>query len=174
MNIAFPTNKGKKIARHGSFCQSFLIADTKTSEREIIDNPLKMEAAATGAQRDKSEGRHLGSGPIISELLSDAGVDLYVYFEAEANFLLHLQREGINVYKTQEKLIDIVLKTIEEKEDEMNQTQESIFDTLGHGMGLGRRFGQRAGRGLGKRSGIGQGIGKRGRGFGRGFGNQFK
>lgn len=161
MKVAFPTNEGIKIARHASFCNSFLIIDTKTGEKEMVDNPLKTEAETAGTDRDKSGGRHLGSGPIISALLADAGVDLYAYFEAEANFLDHLQREGIDVYAAQEKVIETVLKTIEEKEDEMNQTRESRFGTLGRGMGLGRGFGRRAGKGRGFGRGMGKGFGNR-------------
>ncbi len=174
MKVAFPTNKGEKIARHASFCQSFLIVDTKTGERTMVDNPLKTEAATAGAKRDKSEGRHLGSGPVVSALLADAGVDLYVYLEAEANFLVHLQREGIDVYEAQEKVIETVLetiKTIETKENEMDQMQESGFAGLGRRMGLGRGFGRGMGigRGFGNGAGMGQGIGRAG-GIGRGFG----
>ncbi|MEA3374500.1 MAG: NifB/NifX family molybdenum-iron cluster-binding protein [Campylobacterota bacterium] len=191
MKVAFPTNKGEKIARHASFCNSFLIIDTKTDEREIVDNPLKTEAATVGAKRDKSEGRHLGSGPVVSALLADAGVDLYVYLEAEANFLLHLQREGVDIYETREKVIETVLETIkiiETKENEMDQMQESEFAGLGRGMGLGRGFGNRAGmgqrigraggigrgfgRGFGRGAGMGQRAGGFGRGVGRGFGNR--
>ena len=112
MKVAFPTNKGEKIARHASFCNSFLIIDTKTGEREMVDNPLKTKATTAGTKKDKSGGRHLGSGPIVSVLLADAGVDLYVYLEAEANFLVHLQREGIDAYEVQEKVIETALKII--------------------------------------------------------------
>jgi len=182
MKVAFPTNKGEKIARHASFCNAFLIIDTKTGERETVGNLLKTEAATAGAKRDKSEGRHLGSGPVVSALLTDAGVGLYVYLEAEANFLVHLQREGIDVYEAQEKVIETALetiKTMETKENEMDQMQESRFAGLVCGMGLGRGFGRRVGRGrgFGNRAGMGQGIGRAGRigrgaGMGRGFGNR--
>ncbi|MEA3418560.1 MAG: NifB/NifX family molybdenum-iron cluster-binding protein [Campylobacterota bacterium] len=171
MKVAFPTNKGEKITRHASFCQSFLIVDTKTGEREIVDNPLKTEAKAVGAKRDKSAGRHLGSGRIISVLLAEIGVELYVYLEAEDNFLSHLQREGINIYATQEKQIDLVIKEILEKENMMNEERE--YTDFGRGMGQGRGFGRRAGRGFGKGAGMGQGNGRRGgagRGLGRGAG----
>ncbi|MEA3373789.1 MAG: NifB/NifX family molybdenum-iron cluster-binding protein [Campylobacterota bacterium] len=162
MKVAFPTNEGEKIARHASFCQSFLIIDTKTGEREVVDNPLKTEAAATGVEKDKSGGRHLGSGPIISALLADAGVDIYAYLEAEANFLLHLQREGIDLYETQEKVIETALETVEAKGSEI---QKSRFFGLGRGRGMGRGFGRRAGKGRD----FGRGFG---RGMGRGFGNR--
>ena len=176
MKVAFPTNKGEKIARHASFCKSFLIIDTKTGEREMVDNPLKTEIKAVAVEKDKSAGRHLGSGRIISMLLADAGVDLYVYLEAEDNFLFHLQREGINVYVTQEKVIETFLEEIKVKENEMmNQIQESEFRSFGRGRGMGRGFGRRAGRGMGRGAGMGQGIGRAGgfgRGMGRGFGNR--
>ena len=101
-------------------------------------------------------------------LLADAGVDLYVYLEAEDNFLFHLQREGMDVYATQEKVIETILEEIKVKENEMmNQIQESEFRGFGQERGMGRGFGRRAGRGFGKGAGMGQGIG---RGFGRGAG----
>ena len=174
MKVAFPTNKGEKIARHASFCKSFLIVDTKTGEREMVDNPLKTEIKAVAVEKDKSAGRHLGSGRIISMILADAGVDLYVYLEAEDNFSFHLQREGMDVYATQEKVIETILEEIKTKENEMmNQIQESEFRGFGQGRGMGRGFGRRAGRGFGKGAGMGQGIGRTsgaGRGFGRGAG----
>lgn len=173
MKIAFPTNKGEKIARHASFCQSFLIVDTKTGEREIVDNPLKAKAKTAGVIRDKSAGRHLGSGRIISVLLADAGVDLYVYLEAEDNFLFHLQREGMDIYETQEKIIKTFLEEIKIKENEMDQIQENGFSGFGRGIGQGRGFRRRAGWGFDKGARMGEGIGRTsgaGRGFGRGAG----
>ena len=170
MKIAFPTSKGEKIAKHSSFSQSFLIVDTQTGEREMVDNPLKTETKAIGAMRDKSEGRHLGSGRIISVLMAEMGVELYVYLEAEDNFLSHLQREGINVYATQEKQIDLVIKEISGKENIMNR--ERVYTDFGREMGQGRGLGRRAGRGFGKGAGMGQenGRGGAGRGLGRGAG----
>ena len=184
MKVAFPTNKGEKIARHASFCKSFLIIDTKTGEREMVDNPLKTKAKTAGVKRDKSVGRHLGSGRIISVLLADAGVDLYVYLEAEDNFLFHLQREGMDIYATQEKVIKTILEDIKVKENEMmNEIQESEFRGFGQGRGMGRGFGRRAGRGFGRGAGMKQRAGIAGdldqdvgsnsmSGQGRGFGRE--
>ncbi len=170
MKVAFPTNKGEKIARHASFCRSFLIVDTKTGEREMVDNPLKTKVKRADVKRDKSAGRHLGSGRIISVLLADEGVDLYVYLEAEENFLFHLLREGMDIYATQEKVIESCLEEIKVKENEMmNEIQESEFRCFGQGRGMGRGFGRRAGRSFGKGAGMSQGIGRI-KGAGRGFG----
>ena len=113
MKIAFPINRGEKIARHVSFCPSFLMIETETGEREIVDNPMKIEGAAVDLKKDKSEGRRLGTGRIISQLFAEKEVDLYVYLEADANFLLHLQNVGIYVYESQEKVIEVALKTVE-------------------------------------------------------------
>ena len=159
MKVAFPTNEGEKIAQHASFCNLFLIIDTKTGEREVVDNPLKTETDTSSVNKDKSEGRHLGTGPIISQLLADKGVNVYAYLEAEANFLLHFQREGIDLYPVKEKAIEIVLAEIVANENEIHQTQKGEFAGLGRGMGLGRGFGRRAGQG---------------RGFGRGTGKGYK
>lgn len=155
MKVAFPTNKGEKIAKHASFCKSFLIVDTKTGERKMVDNPLKIEIAST----DKNEGRHLGTGRIISVLLADIEVELYIYLEAEDNFLFHLQREGIDVYASQEKVIEMALEAIKAKENEMNQIQENRFTGLGRGRGMGRGFGRRAGRGFSKGTRLSKGFG---------------
>ena len=143
MKVAFPTNKGERIAKHASFCKSFLIIDTKTGEREMVDNPLKTKVKTANVKRDKSVGRHLGSGRIISVLLADKGVDLYVYLEAEDNFLFHLQREGMDIYATQEKVIKTILEEIIVKENEMmNEIQESEFKNFGQGRGMGRGLGR--------------------------------
>lgn len=162
MKVAFPTNEGEKIARHVSFCDSFLIIDTRTGESEMLDNPLKTEVATDDVEKDKSGGRHLGSGPIISALLADVGVDIYAYLEAEANFLAHLQREGIDIYETQEKVIETALEVIEARG---NKIPKSRFFDLGLGRGMGRGMG----KGFGRRAGKGRGFG---RGNGRGFQNR--
>ena len=164
MKVAFPTNKGEKIARHASFCKSFLIVNTKTGEKEMVDNPLKTGIKAVAIERDKSEGRHLGSGRIISVLLADAGVDLYVYLEAEDNFLFHLQREGMDIYATQEKIIESCLEEIKVKENEMmNEIQENEFRSFGQGRGMSRGFGKDAGmgHGIGRIRGAGRGVAMR-------------
>jgi len=178
MRVAFPTNKGEKIARHASFCRSFLIIDTKSGEREMVDNPLRKKVETGAVDSKRSTGRHLGTGRIVSVLLADAKVDLYVYLEAKTDFLMHLQREGIASHETQEKAIETVLETIEVKEDEMAQTQDDRVAGLGVGRGMRRGLGRRAGQGRGKGAGIGrsrgggkglrQGAGRR---MGRGHGN---
>jgi len=176
MKIAFPTNKGEKIARHASFCKSFVIIDTKTGEKETVDNPLKKEPTTETVKNERSGGRHLGTGRIISALLADAGVDFYVYLEAEANFLRHLQREGIGIYESQEKVIETALEAVASKEENMNELRENTFTGFGRRRGAGRGSGRRAGRGRGRGFGKGAGMGQEnGRGYGRrmgrGFGN---
>ncbi len=157
MKIAFPINRGEKIARHVSFCPSFLMIETETGEREIVDNPMKIEGAAVDLKKDKSEGRRLGTGRIISQLFAEKEVDLYVYLEADANFLLHLQNVGIYVYESQEKVIEVALKTVE-----VNLKEFFNFAQRG-GQGFRRRANRNRGFGHGRRRAHGEE-----RGFGRG------
>lgn len=163
MKIAFPTNKGEKIARHSSFCTSFQIIDTQTQEKVSIVNPVKQMTAAVNTGTDKHTGRHFRTGRIVSAILADAGVDIYVCYEAGEKFIDRLQRAGIAVYTTQERQIESALNEITVKRAERGSP-----DVDGR-QGFGRRRGQGRGAGEGRRGGQTDGFG-RGRGMRQGEG----
>jgi predicted Fe-Mo cluster-binding NifX family protein len=173
MKIAFPTNKGDKIVKHSSFSRSFLIIDTETQERTTLANPVQQMTAAAEKSSDKQSGRHLGTGRIVAALLADAGVDLYVCFEAGEKFIAHLKQRGITVYTTQERQIESALQEAVEKREETDglhpDRQEDHGKRRGAGRGLGRRRGmdqdENRGRGMGHFQGR-----REGRGLGQGGG----
>ncbi len=163
MKIAFPTNRGDKIAKHSSFCRSFLIIDTETQERTMLANPVKQMTEAAQKSSDRENGRRLGTGRIVPALLADVGVNIYVCFEAEEKFIAHLQQSGITVYTTQERQIESALQVAVEKREETDGLHPDRLE--GHGRrGFGRRRGMRQDENRG--SGMGQGR-REGRGFGQ-------
>ena len=154
MKIAFPTNRGDKIAKHSSFCRSFLIIDTETQERTTLANPVKQMTEAAQKSSDRENGRRLGTGRIVPALLADAGVNIYVCFEAEEKFIAHLQQSGIAVYTTQERQIERALQVAVEKSDKTDALHPDRLEGQGR-RGFGRRRGMRQDENRG--SGMGQG-----------------
>jgi predicted Fe-Mo cluster-binding NifX family protein len=139
MKVAFPTNRGEKIAKHSSFCASFLIIDTQTGERVTVANPMKEAAKAAEVQADGL--RHLGKGRMVAALLADAGVDACICVDAKTRFLQRLAQQGIAVYTAEERQIDSALEAF--------MTQETVKQMPREGTGNGRQngFGRGAGRG---------------------------
>lgn len=167
MKVAFPTNKGEKIAKHSSFCTSFLIIDTRTQERKTITNPLRAAGESVKTDANNPAGRHFGTGRIVSALLAEAGVEIYVCYETGEKFADRLQSAGISVHTTQERQIESALNEIAET--------ERLHTDCRQGFGRGRGFGRSAGDTQAEAQGGGFGRGRsmhqgEGRGMRRGLG----
>lgn len=154
MKVAFPTNRGDKIAKHSSFCQSFLVVDTQSGTRFTLANPVKEAAEHTEA----STRRGLGKGRAVIALLADAGVDACVCNEAKAPFAQRLAEAGIAPYIVEERQIERVLEAL--------ASQKIAPQMPEQGSGTGRHNGSGRGRGMRSVSGGGR---SRSRGFGRGM-----
>jgi predicted Fe-Mo cluster-binding NifX family protein len=175
MKVAFPTNKGEKIAKHSSFCTSFLVIDTRTQERVTIANPLRAAGRSVKADAGNPSGRQMGTGRIVSALLAEAGVEFYVCCEAGEKFTERLQSAGIAVHTTPERQIELALNDIAETERPHTNGRKGFGKRRGRGAGrevgntqaeaqgggFGRRRSMHQGEGRGMRRGLGRGMQKR-------------
>ena len=173
MKVAFPTNKGEKIAKHSSFCTSFLVIDTRTQERVTIANPLRAAGGKAKTDAGNPSGRQMGTGRIVSVLLAEAGVDLYVCCEAGEKFIERLQGAGIAVHTTPERQIERALKDIAGMERPHTNSRKGFGKRRGAGREVGNTQAEAQGGGFGRRRSMHQGEGRgMRRGLGRGMRNR--
>ena len=175
MKVAFPTNKGEKIAKHSRFCTSFLIIATGTQDRVTVANPLKAVGGRAKAGAENPAGNQMRTGRIVSALLAEAGVEFYVCCEAGEKFTERLQSAGIAVHTTPERQIELALNDIAEMERPHTNGRKGFGKRRGRGAGrevgntqaeaqgggFGRRRSMHQGEGRGMRRGLGRGMQKR-------------
>lgn len=153
MKVAIPTNRGDKIARHSSFCRSFVIIDTESGSRMTIDNPLQEVARFAKADPQSGERRALGKGRVIAGILADAGVNVCLCIETGEAFVMRLAERGIALYITAERQIDRALQLLAEGTLSPCRVAEGGFRR-----GRGAGFGGRRARGAGRSRGFGRGM----------------
>jgi predicted Fe-Mo cluster-binding NifX family protein len=163
MKVAFPTNRGEKIAKHSSFCQSFLIVDTQSGARYTVANPIRDAAERAEAKTE----RRMKKGRTVAALLAEAGAEACVCVEAKAPFAQRLAEQGIALYIAEERQVGRALEALKAEEITRLEPEHRGDEACRSGYGReGNRHGA-GGRGAGqggnrRRAGrIGHGPGRR-------------
>jgi predicted Fe-Mo cluster-binding NifX family protein len=120
MVVAFPTNNQRTITSHIGLSKGFLIIDTDTNQTKYIQNPVvEMIKENNINLKNRAEGkRGLGVGRVVSELLVENGVDIFVAKEFGDGIKRNLNRIGIELFQTDTKEIDNILETITTNESD--------------------------------------------------------
>ena len=106
MKIAFPTSNEKTICEFIPFCKYFLIYDTDTKEKKLIDNPLFHVVKEKNIKKRDCGENALHTGEIIPPLLKNYEVELLIAKKLGEGMLDNLEIYGINYKLTDEKEIN--------------------------------------------------------------------
>ncbi|GAB6073419.1 NifB/NifX family molybdenum-iron cluster-binding protein [Nautilia lithotrophica] len=105
MKIAFPTSNEKTICEFIPFCKFFLIYDTETKEKKIIDNPLYQIVKEKNIKKRDCGENGLHTGEIIPPLLKNYHIDLFIAIKLGEGMLDNLEIYDIKYKLTDEKEI---------------------------------------------------------------------
>ncbi len=113
MKIAFPTNNLKTLSNHtalSKFIAIICVENGQITERIAVKNPIPQ--MASGISTSEEQGRGLGAGRIIPQILSNYHVDVFVAREIGEGMRSNLEYAGIRVIVTDEKEIEKILEEI--------------------------------------------------------------
>ena len=116
MIVAFPTNNQKTISSHIGLAKGFLIINRDTNEKKYISNPILETIKKEHINlKNRAEGeRGLRTGIIISELLQNNNVDIFISNEFGNGMRRNLHRLNIQPFETDEKEIQTILNYLKE------------------------------------------------------------
>ena len=101
MKIAFPTSNEKTICEFIPFCKYFLIYDTQTKEKKLIDNPLYQIVKEKNIKKRDCGENGLHTGEIIPPLLKNNEIDLFIAIKLGEGML-----DNLEIYDIKYKLTD--------------------------------------------------------------------
>ncbi len=113
MKIAFPTNNLKILSNHtalSKFIAIIGIENGQITERIAVKNPVPQMASELTTSEE--EGRSLGAGRIIPQILLNYHVDVFVAREIGEGMRRNLEYTGIKVVLTEEKEIEKILEEV--------------------------------------------------------------
>jgi len=95
MKIAFPTSNEKTLCEYIPFCKYFLIYDTETKEKKLLDNPLYEKVKKEHIKKRDCGENALHTGQILPPLLKENGVDMLIAVHLGEGLLDNLEIYGI-------------------------------------------------------------------------------
>jgi len=102
MKIAIPTSNEKTICEYIPFCKYFLIIDTETNKKNLINNPMFDIVKEKHIKKRNCGENGLHTGEIIPPFLKDLGINLLIAKKLGEGMLDNLEMYGIKY-----KLTDI-------------------------------------------------------------------
>jgi predicted Fe-Mo cluster-binding NifX family protein len=110
MKIAVPTSNEKTICEYISFCKYFLIIDTDTNIRKLINNPMFEIVKKEKIKKKECGENGLHTGEIIPKYLKSFGIEILIAKSLGEGMLDNLEIFGINYKITDsDKIEDILL-----------------------------------------------------------------
>ncbi len=112
MRIGFPTNNLKMLSNHTALSKYIGIVEIKNgeiTERIAVKNPLPQLASAAYSNE---EGRGLGAGKIIPQILLDYNVNVFVTSEIGEGMQGNLKYAGIKIILSKEKEIEKIIEKV--------------------------------------------------------------
>jgi predicted Fe-Mo cluster-binding NifX family protein len=95
MIVAFPTSNEKTICEFIPFCKFFLIYNTDTKEKKLVDNPLFQIVKDKHIKKRDCGENGLHTGEIIPPLLKNYDVELLIAKKLGEGMLDNLEIYGI-------------------------------------------------------------------------------
>lgn len=158
MKVAFPTNNEETIAKHIGLCKKIVIYQNG-EKVEVVENPILKMAKEENLLSAKAGERHLGTGRIVSQFLSQKDIDIFVGVQFYSQGLKqNLEYLGIMPYETQEKEIQKALHILSEKnifENSKKNDEKGEEMNARRGLGAMQGRGAQRGRGMGRCRGFG-------------------
>ncbi len=113
MRIGFPTNNLRTLSNHTALSKYIGIIEIENGqviERIAIKNPLPRLASGVSSEK---EGRGLGAGKIIPQILLDYNVDVFVASEIGEGMQRNLEYAGIKVVLSKDKELKKIIEKLE-------------------------------------------------------------
>ncbi|AZV46489.1 hypothetical protein C3L23_04155 [Nautilia sp. PV-1] len=109
MKIAVPTSNEKTICEFIPFCKYFLLYDTETKQKKLINNPMFDIVKEKHIKKRDCGENALHTGEIIPPLLKNYDVELLIAQKLGEGMLDNLEVYNIKYKLTDEKEIEKVI-----------------------------------------------------------------